>query len=101
MQPGLHLGRFYFGEYPCGPGPGGVRELDRLLGRRCPLNTNAPVWYIIPNGVNHMINRDKERWKVLCEQAAGEQDPKKLHELIREINRLLEECQASLEMSAF
>jgi hypothetical protein len=31
-----------------------------------------------------------ERWKDLCEQASKEQDPKKLHELIREINDLLE-----------
>ena len=30
----------------------------------------------------------KERWKELCEQAAVEQDPKKLYELIAEINRL-------------
>jgi len=33
----------------------------------------------------------KERWKELCEQAAVEQDPKKLYELIIEINRLLDE----------
>jgi hypothetical protein len=33
-----------------------------------------------------MQGPNKERWKVLCEQAAVEQDPKKLHELIREIN---------------
>ena len=33
----------------------------------------------------------KERWKELCEQAAVEQNPKKLWELIAEINRLLEE----------
>jgi hypothetical protein len=31
-----------------------------------------------------------ERWRKLCEQAAEEQDPKKLMELIEEINRLLE-----------
>jgi len=32
----------------------------------------------------------KERWMLLCEQAANEQDPKKLIELVREINDLLE-----------
>jgi hypothetical protein len=31
----------------------------------------------------------QERWKQLCEQASKEQDPKKLMELIAEINRLL------------
>jgi hypothetical protein len=33
----------------------------------------------------------KERWQNLCEQAANEQDPQKLLELVREINRLLAE----------
>ena len=33
---------------------------------------------------------DKERWRKLCEQAAIEQDPGKLLELVSEINRLLE-----------
>ena len=31
-----------------------------------------------------------ERWRTLCEQAAEEQDPKRLMELIEEINRHLE-----------
>jgi hypothetical protein len=31
-----------------------------------------------------------ELWKQLCAQAAVEQDPKKLHELIRQINELLD-----------
>lgn len=31
----------------------------------------------------------KARWQELCEQAANEQDPKKLLELVREINDLL------------
>lgn len=37
-----------------------------------------------------MLVEDRERWKVLCEQASTEQDPEKLHELIREINLLME-----------
>ena len=38
-----------------------------------------------------------DRWRVLCEQAATEQDPTKLMELIREINRLLEEKEGRLQ----
>jgi hypothetical protein len=44
-----------------------------------------------------MIGDDKEHWKVLCEQAAVEQDPQKLVELIKQINRLLEEKQSRLQ----
>lgn len=43
-----------------------------------------------------MIGRNKERWRELCEQASVEQDPEKLLNLVREINRLLEEKQARL-----
>src|SRR6266571_3285573 len=40
----------------------------------------------------HQMDREtKERWLVLCEQAAVEQDPARLLTLITEINRLLEE----------
>jgi len=39
----------------------------------------------------------KEQWLLLCEQAAVEQDPQKLLTLVEEINRLLEEKQASLK----
>ena len=38
----------------------------------------------------------KERWQHLCEQAAIEQDPQKLLELVREINKLLGEKQNRL-----
>jgi hypothetical protein len=34
-----------------------------------------------------------ERWRELCAQAAVEQDPEKLMELVKEITRLLEEEQ--------
>jgi hypothetical protein len=40
---------------------------------------------------------DQERWKVLCEQAAEEKDPKKLMELTQEIIRLLNEKDARLK----
>lgn len=37
-----------------------------------------------------MIGKNKERWQELCELAAQEQDPQKLIELMKEIDRLLE-----------
>jgi hypothetical protein len=36
-----------------------------------------------------MQGQNKERWKVLCEQTAVEQDPQKLLALTKEINDLL------------
>jgi hypothetical protein len=38
-----------------------------------------------------MQNETRERWMELCAQAACEQNPAKLVELVREINDLLEE----------
>ena len=38
-----------------------------------------------------MKDKTKELWKYYCEQAAVEQDPDKLMQLVREINRVLEE----------
>ena len=35
--------------------------------------------------------KDKPHWMELCQQASVEQDPKKLLELITEVNRLLDE----------
>ncbi len=37
-----------------------------------------------------MKDKAKERWMELCEQAANEQDPAKLLELVKEINHLLD-----------
>jgi hypothetical protein len=37
-----------------------------------------------------MNGSNEERWKKLCEQAAKEQDPKKLVQLVKEIKDLLE-----------
>lgn len=42
----------------------------------------------------------KEYWMHLCEQAANEQDPEKLMELVKEINRLLEEKEQRLKNAA-
>jgi hypothetical protein len=39
-----------------------------------------------------------ERWKKLCEQAASEQDPARLMQLIREINQLLSEKELRLQV---
>lgn len=44
-----------------------------------------------------MKGETKERWIELCEQAANEQDSARLHELIREIDRLLNEKWKRLE----
>lgn len=44
-----------------------------------------------------MQGETKIRWQVLCEQAATEQDPNKLMELIVEIDRLLEEKQRRIK----
>jgi hypothetical protein len=38
-----------------------------------------------------MQSESKERWMLLCEQAATEKNSEKLIELIKEINKLLEE----------
>ena len=43
--------------------------------------------------------KDKERWRELCEQAAVEQDPKKLMVLVAEITRLLDEKQTRLRQA--
>lgn len=39
----------------------------------------------------------REYWMRLCKQAANEQDPEKLMELVKEINRLLEEKELRLK----
>ena len=44
-----------------------------------------------------MQGEQRERWMQLSEQASAEQDPEKLLQLIREINRLLEEKERRLK----
>jgi hypothetical protein len=44
-----------------------------------------------------MKGETRERWLVLCEQAAVEQDPQRLMALIREIDQLLREKQQRLD----
>jgi hypothetical protein len=43
-----------------------------------------------------MQGETKERWKVLAEQASVEQDPKKLMELVKEIDEILAKKQDRL-----
>jgi len=40
--------------------------------------------------------KTKEVWKQLCEQAAAEQDPDKLLELVKQIDRMLDEKEPPL-----
>jgi hypothetical protein len=43
-----------------------------------------------------MQGANKERWWILCEQASKEQNSERLMELVKEINKLLEEKQDRL-----
>ena len=43
-----------------------------------------------------MEGEARERWLSLCEQAASEQDPERLMELVSEINRILEDKERRL-----
>ena len=43
------------------------------------------------------MRENDERWEELCRQASVERDPEKLHQLIMEINRLLDEKEARLK----
>lgn len=43
-----------------------------------------------------MKGESLERWQQLCAQAADEQDPRKLLEFVKEINRLLQEKEQRL-----
>ena len=45
----------------------------------------------------HAPMKDKEHWMELCQQAAVEQDQKKLMVLVKEINRLLKEKEQRLK----
>ncbi len=46
------------------------------------------------------MENNKEKWMELCAQAAEEQDPEKLMELIAQINRLLEAKERRLKGGA-
>jgi hypothetical protein len=44
-----------------------------------------------------MEGKTKERWMYFCEQAAVEQDPDKLLQLVEKINQMLEEKENRLQ----
>jgi hypothetical protein len=46
-----------------------------------------------------MQDEKKERWMELCAQAAVEQDPEKLHALVEEIDRLLQQKEDALRQA--
>jgi hypothetical protein len=46
-----------------------------------------------------MQNEKKEHWMELCAQAAVEQDPEKLHALVEQIDRLLQEREDLLKQA--
>jgi len=56
----------------------------------------SPTGRVYATGGDGVQKETKERWMLLCEQAANEQDPVKLMELVREINSLLEEKERRL-----
>jgi hypothetical protein len=45
----------------------------------------------VPRTGGFLIGEKKERWQELCELASVEQDTQRLLEIVKEINRLLEE----------
>jgi hypothetical protein len=47
-----------------------------------------------------MQGETRERWQMLCEQAAMEQDPERLMCLIREIDQLLSEKEQRLQQQS-
>jgi hypothetical protein len=55
-----------------------------------------PLPFVTVLGGTIMKGESRELWRQYCEQAAVEQDPKKLLELVKEINRLLEEKEQRL-----
>lgn len=70
------------------------------LRRRCSGPTFVPFIKLVGNSIlsvgNAVEGTHAERWRMLCEQAAKEQDPQKLMELVAEIDRLLAEKQTRL-----
>ncbi len=63
----------------------------------CPLRiVHVLVVPVAPIGGVVMIGEKKERWTELCYLATVEQDTEKLLEIVREINRLLDEKEQRL-----
>lgn len=49
------------------------------------------------HGGSAVQGKTKESWTYFCEQAAVEQDPEKLLQLVKEINRMLDEKENRLQ----
>jgi hypothetical protein len=62
-----------------------------------PANASACYKKPVSSGGFFLKGEKKEIWMQLCERAASEQDPDKLMELVKEINRLLEEKERRLK----
>ena len=63
------------------------------------LNGANRAHFVLSTSERHLFTMKgevRERWMRLCEEAALEQDPEKLMELVSEINRLLEEKEKRL-----
>jgi hypothetical protein len=73
-----------------------IRDITSLY----PHNSGYIVVLNRGDGVYPMQGETRERWQKLCEQAVVEQDPDKLMELIRQINRLLDEKENRLKQRA-
>jgi hypothetical protein len=48
-------------------------------------------------GATTMQGENLERWQKLCAEAAGEQDPERLMQLVQEIDRMLSEKEQRLK----
>jgi hypothetical protein len=46
-------------------------------------------------------NQTKERWEILCEQAANEQNPQRLMVLVAEITQLLDQKRNRIQQQMF
>lgn len=72
---------------------GPVREHLRAckaLAQKCVINVeHGRCWRIAMYAKRTMT--DSEKWKELCAQAAVEQDPQRLFELVQQINEIFEQ----------
>ena len=48
-----------------------------------------------------MKDQSKERWEILCEQAANEQNPQRLMVLVAEITQLLDQKRNRIQQQMF
>jgi hypothetical protein len=65
--------------------------------RLAPILAASSARYPVSQPIGEFMAGDEDKiWRDLCEQAQSEEDPKKLLELIKEINRLLQEREVRL-----